>query len=370
MSLITKRRPTSAWLVAGGMALGLLSACSRTEAPPEPVRAVKLLQVQSATAQLQRQYAAQVQARTEVAMAFQVGGRLLERSVQLGEQVAAGQLLARIEAQDYALGVQAAQAAVQAARTQRDLAQADWQRFSALEKEGFISPVELDRRRASLEAAQAQLQQAQAQAASQGNQQAYTRLSAPEAGVVTAVLAEPGQVLGAGAPVLRLALDGGRDAIFVVPEDGRSQVTPGQQVLLRPWSDGPSYTAQVRELAASADPVTRTYMVKASINAAAQQALPPLGSTLQAQIVQTQPPSLEQPLLRLPSPALWQQADGRSAVWVFDAQQSQVHAQQVEVAGTEGSDVLIASGLEAGQQVVAAGVHVLSEGQTVTVYQP
>ena len=137
-----------------GLGLGLvLAACSRQAVPPEPIRAVKLLQVQAHAAQASRSFAAEVRAQTEARLGFRVAGKLLQRPAQLGQAVSAGQLLAQLDAQDYALGAQAAQAQVQAAQTQRDLAQADWQRFSALQAQGFISPVELDRRRAQLEAA-------------------------------------------------------------------------------------------------------------------------------------------------------------------------------------------------------------------------
>ena len=202
-----------------GLGLGLvLAACSRQAVPPEPIRAVKLLQVQAHAAHASRSFAAEVRAQTEARLGFRVAGKLLQRPAQLGQAVTAGQLLAQLDAQDYALGAQAAQAQVQAAQTQRDLAQADWQRFSALQAQGFISPVELDRRRAQLEAAQAQLQQAKAQATVQGNQNHYTQLRSDAAGVVTGVHAEPGQVVAAGAPVLTVALDGPRDAVFAVPE--------------------------------------------------------------------------------------------------------------------------------------------------------
>ena len=179
-----------------GLGLGLvLAACSRQAVPPEPIRAVKLLQVQAHAAQASRSFAAEVRAQTEARLGFRVAGKLLQRPAQLGQAVSAGQLLAQLDAQDYALGAQAAQAQVQAAQTQRDLAQADLQRFSALQAQGFISPVELDRRRAQLEAAQAQLQQAKAQATVQGNQNHYTQLRSDAAGVVTGVHAEPGQVV-------------------------------------------------------------------------------------------------------------------------------------------------------------------------------
>lgn len=359
-----------------GLGLGLvLAACSRQAVPPEPIRAVKLLQVQAHAAQASRSFAAEVRAQTEARLGFRVPGKLLQRPAQLGQAVSAGQLLAQLDAQDYALGAQAAQAQVQAAQTQRDLAQADWQRFSALQAQGFISPVELDRRRAQLEAAQAQLQQAKAQATVQGNQNHYTQLRSDAAGVVTGVHAEPGQVVAAGAPVLTVALDGPRDAVFAVPEGFQAQLTVGQTVQVQPWGDGAALAGQVREVAASADPVTRTFLVKVALPPAAGGQALALGSTVQVVVpggtsmAATAPSAAPAEVLTLPSSAVWQQAQGGAAVWVFDAPTSTVRAQTVQLGGVQGNALVVRSGLQAGQQVVAAGTHVLTEGQKVLVYQ-
>ena len=323
-----------------GLGLGLvLAACSRQAVPPEPIRAVKLLQVQAHAAQASRSFAAEVRAQTEARLGFRVAGKLLQRPAQLGQAVTAGQLLAQLDAQDYALGAQAAQAQVQAAQTQRDLAQADWQRFSALQAQGFISPVELDRRRAQLEAAQAQLQQAKAQATVQGNQNHYTQLRSDAAGVVTGVHAEPGQVVAAGAPVLTVALDGPRDAVFAVPEGFQAQLTVGQTVQVQPWGDGAALAGQVREVAASADPVTRTFLVKVALPPAVGGQALALGSTVQVVVpggtsmAATAPSAAPAEVLTLPSSAVWQQAQGGAAVWVFDAPTSTVRAQTVQLGG-------------------------------------
>lgn len=357
MIFLSTLRPLAAVLFLGLLAGG----CSRQTTAPEPVRSVKLLQVQARNVQPQRVYAADVRAQTEAHLGFQVAGKLVQRRVELGQAVHAGQVLAQIDAQDYALAAQAAQAQVQAAQTQRDLAQADWQRFSALQAEGFISPVELDRRRASLQAAQAQLQQARAQAAVQGNQSRYTQLRSDAAGVVTGVHAEPGQVVAAGAPVVTLALDGSRDAVFAVPEDARKQVLPGQTVQVQVWGDSQMLAGTVREVAASADPATRTFLVKAALPTGA----PALGSTVQVHVPAVAAAS---PVLTLPTSAVWQQDDG-AAVWLFDPATSTVHAQPVELDGVQGNALVVRSGLTPGQQVVAAGTHVLTPGQKVTVYQ-
>ena len=350
------------------LALGAaLAGCSRPEPPPEPVRAVKLLTVGASEVQAQRLFAADVRARVESRLGFRVAGKLVQRHVELGQAVRAGQLLAQLDARDYRLAVQAAQAQVAAATTQRDLAQADYERFAQLKAQNFISGAELDRRRASLQAAQAQLTQALAQASSQGNQEHYTQLRADADGVVTAIEAEPGQVLEQGQTVLRLAQDGARDAVFAVPEDLVSQLRVGQEVAVRPWGGGAEGAAKlratVRDIAASADPVTRTFTVKAALSGSP---LPPLGATLTVYPSAFAPRGVQ--ALRLPTSALWAQGQ-QTAVWVFDAASSTVRAQVIEVAQVDGNEVLVRAGLQAGAQVVATGVHVLAPGQKVSIYQ-
>ena len=350
------------------LALGAaLAGCSRPEPPPEPVRAVKLLTVGASEVQAQRLFAADVRARVESRLGFRVAGKLVQRHVELGQAVRAGQLLAQLDARDYRLAVQAAQAQVAAATTQRDLAQADYERFAQLKAQNFISGAELDRRRASLQAAQAQLTQALAQASSQGNQENYTQLRADADGVVTAIEAEPGQVLELGQTVLRLAQDGARDAVFAVPEDLVSQLRVGQEVAVRPWGGAAEGAAKlratVRDIAASADPVTRTFTVKAALSGSP---LPPLGATLTVYPSAFAPRGVQ--ALRLPTSALWAQGQ-QTAVWVFDAASSTVRAQVIEVAQVDGNEVLVRAGLQAGAQVVATGVHVLAPGQKVSIYQ-
>jgi RND family efflux transporter MFP subunit len=163
------------------------------------------------------------------------------------------------------------------ATTQRDLAEANAKRFRTLRAQNFISAAEMERYEANLKAAQASLDQARP-SSSQSNQENYTQLLADADGVVTAVEAEPGQVVAAGTPVVRIAQDGARDAVFSVPEDRRSAIKPGQGVKVRPWSDESRViNALVREVAASADPATRTYVVKAALQGTD---LPALGATV------------------------------------------------------------------------------------------
>lgn len=347
-------------LLAAGL---LLSACSKPPAVEEPVRAVKVLTVGVQSMQSGAEFAGEVRARVESRLGFRVGGKLIERTVELGQHVRAGQLLARLDPQDYELAVAAARAQLALVASNRDLAAADFQRFKELREQNFISSAELERRHANLKVAQAQFAQAEAQLFNQRNQASYTHLTADVAGVVTAVEAEAGQVVAAGAPVVRMAQDGPRDVLFAVPEDKVAALKLGSPVQVRVWPAGTLLQGVVHEVAASADPVTRTFTAKVALGS---HAVPALGSTVTvlAQALQHS----GEPVVKLPTTALRQ--DGKSsAVWVLDPVRLTVRLQAVEVAAVDGNQVVLASGLQPGMQVVATGVHVLSPGQTVTIYQ-
>ncbi len=349
------------WL--GVAALAVLSACAPQEPAPAPVRAVKLLTVGESPLQAQQEYAGEVRAKVESRLGFRVAGKLVERSAQLGQHVQAGQLLAQLDAQDYQLGAAAARAQVAAAQTQHDLAAADYQRFAQLKAQNFISGAELDRRETALKAARSTLQQAQAQAQAQGNQAQYTRLVADAPGVITAIEAEPGQVVAAGTPVVRLAQDGARDVVFAVPEDKVARLKAGEGVSVRTWATGATLPGQVREVAASADPVTRTFTVKVQID---PTTAPPLGSTVHVAPQALAASSLQ--AIKLPTTALRQEGQA-TAVWVYEADKGTVRSQVVQVATADGNEAVIVGGLTPGMQVVSTGVHVLTPGQKVVVYQ-
>ena len=351
----------------------LLVACSKPAPAPEPLRSVKVITVGASQVGTGLEYSGEVRARIESRLGFRVAGKLLQRQAELGQVVKPGQLLAQLDPQDYQLAQDAARAQVAAAQTQRDLAAADLKRFQALRDQNFISSAEIERRDATLQAAQAQLDQAQAQLASQGNQAAYTRLTAPAAGVVTAVEAEPGQVLAPGTPVLRLALDGPRDVVFAVPEDRVAAMRIGAAVRIKPWGQDTGWdkalTGQVREVAASADPVTRTFLVKVTLPAQIKLALGTTVSVAPQALARGPGEAQGQAVIKLPTSALRQEG-GASAVWVLDLTTMTVKSQPVQLGGADGNEAIVASGLQAGMQVVAAGVHVLQPGQKVTLWLP
>ena len=359
---MSKHSKVSVYL-ALSVVLATLSACSREEAPPEPVRAVKIITVGAQGLQTDAVYAGEVRARVESRLGFRVGGKLTHRAVDAGQRVSAAQLLAAIDAQDYQLSAQAAQAQQVAAQTQRDVALADYKRYESLRAQGFISGAELERREASLKAAEATLVQARSQSQVQANQVGYARLQATTAGVVTALEAEVGQVLAAGQPVLRLAHDGPRDAVFNVPEQAVQAFRVGMPMLAQLTGSTELLKGRVREVGASADPVTRTFAVKLALDASERL---PLGVTVNVQAPQ-QAATVQ--AMTLPTTALRQEGEG-TAVWVLDEASMTVQPQKVTLGPVQAQQVVIASGLKPGQKVVVAGVHVLSPGQKVTLYKP
>lgn len=346
----------------------MLAACSKPTPPEEPIRAVKIMPVTVSTFASGYEFSGEVKARVESRLGFRVGGKIIQRQAELGQRVKAGQVLAQLDPQDYTLAADAARAQLQAAATQRDLAAADYKRFATLREQNFISGAELERRESVLKAAQAQVDQAQSQLNMQANQAKYAVLVADVAGVVTAIEAEPGQVVMAGTPVVRIAADGVRDVVFSVPEDKVAGIKLGMPVKVRSWSQdaqAAAAVAKVREVSASADPVTRTYQVKLALGV--DTVAPPLGAT-----VVVLPEGLGGvqglPVIKLPTSALRQEGQ-TTAVWLLDKVSMTITSQAVKVVTADGNEAVIASGLQPGMWVVSAGVHVLSAGQKVSIYQ-
>jgi multidrug efflux system membrane fusion protein len=348
----------------------LLVACAKPPPPEEPIRAVKVMTVGASTFSSGYEFSGEVKAQVESRLGFRVGGKIIKRQAELGQRVKAGQVLAQLDPQDYRLAADSARAQLNAAATNRDLAAADFKRYKELRDQNFISSAELERRESTLKAAQAQYQQAQSQLAVQGNQASYASLVADVAGVITAIEAEPGQVVTAGTPVVRIAADGARDVVFSVPEDKLAAFKPGLPVRVRSWAQDaslPLLAAKVREVGASADSATRTYPVKVALDAKEQSL--PLGAT-----VYVLPQGLGgsgaegMQVIKLPTSALRQEGQS-SAVWVLDQASMTVKSQTVQIATADGNEAVIAAGLQPGMLVVSAGVHVLSPGQKVSIYK-
>ena len=340
-----------------------LVACGKEPVASEPVRAVRTLTVGQLASATTRDYAAEVHARIESRLAFRVGGKITQRPVNLGDRVTSGQALAQVDPADLRFGQDAARAGLAAAQVNYEQTAIDYKRYQDLRDQGFISAADLERRNSGLHAAKAQFDQARAQAGMQTNQAAYAALSADAPGVITAVYADVGAVVGAGTPVLSLAHDGPRDVVFAVPEDQlpvfrRLQGKAGG-VGVTLWGGATTIAATVREVAAAADPASRTFQVKADLPAGAAE----LGQTATVH-VELAPADGK---LRLPLQAVAGR-DNRSFVWLLDKATMKVREQPVVVLRPEGDNLVLDSGLKAGDVVVTAGAHVLTPGQLVSLY--
>ncbi len=338
-------------------ALSLLTACKPAPVPAEDVRLVRTITVGATPTTTANTYAGEVRARTESALAFRVGGKIVSRAVNVGDTVKAGQVLARLDATDLKLGDQAAVAQVAAAQAQFKVTKGDLERVRGLKQKGFASQGELDRFDAQHEAAKSQLQSALVQAEQVKNQTGYGVLSADADGVVMAVLAEAGQVVASGQPVVQIARSGAIEVAAAIPEDRVNTVREGMAVQVALWTaSGKTYPGTVRELSSAADPLTRTYALRVAV----PNAPPEMRLRMTASVVI--PLEGLPDLIHIPAASMVTQG-GKAGVWV--AQAGVVKFRAVEFAGVQGNEVLATAGLVAGDVVVTAGAAFLSEGQKV-----
>jgi len=301
-----------------------------------------------------------IRAKDQVNLAFRLDGRVVERPVNVGDVLKAGQVVAKLDPQIQQNGLNTAQANLASVEAVLVQARLTFGRQQQLVKDGWTSRANFDEARQKLETAQGQVDAAQAQLRTAQEQLSYTVLSADASGAVTAVGAEPGEVVHAGQMIVRLARQGGRDAVFDVPEQ-LIRTGPRDPLVQIALTNDPTVraTGRVREVAPQADATTRTWQVKVGI-------IDPrpgmeLGSTVTGRIKLSAPPGVEVPASALTA------ADGHPAVWVVDPQSQTVSLRSVDVSRYDPAAVVISRGLETGEVVVTAGVQVLRPGQKVRI---
>ncbi|MHA6912699.1 efflux RND transporter periplasmic adaptor subunit [Ralstonia pseudosolanacearum] len=365
LPFLPRRRAVPA--VFGAFLLGgalLLAGCSKEQPKAPEVRPVRTMTVVSEQAAGTVEFSGDVRPRVESRLGFRVPGKIIARLVDVGATVRKGQVLARLDPTDLALAQQSAQAQLQAAKTDRDLAASDLKRFSELFAKGFISAAEQQRHQANYDAAQARYDQASAGYRNQSNQAAYATLEADADGVVTSVDAEVGQVVSAGQPVVRVAQTAEKEVVIGIPEDQVDALRKSPDVRVKLWADpSRSLLGKVREIAPAADPVTRTYTVKITVPNP-----PPdlkLGMTAVATFVRPGGGADSGGMgVRVPITALLQE-QGKNEVWLYDAASQTVKPVPVTVGAPRDNVLLVTGGLSPGQTIVTAGVHLLKAGQRV-----
>ena len=349
---------TRRWIWFGLAAAFALAGCDQKSPPAPDVRPVRTIIVARRPVADQQKLTGVIRAQDEVNLAFRLDGRMIERKVQVGDKVEFGQAIASLDPQNQQNAQRSAEAALSAAQGQLTQARNTFDRQQTLLNQGFTTRALFDQAQQALQSAQAQVDLTQAQLNSARDQLGYTALRADAGGVVTATGAEPGEVVRAGQTIVKIARQGGRDAVFDVSQL-TFRIAPDDPQVRVALTDDSSVTAlgRVREVSPEADPATHTYAVKIGLIDP-----PPamrLGATVTGVLELS---SAEQ--IEVPASALTKSA-GKAAVWIVDPASSTVSLRTIEVARDDPASVVVAGGLQPGEIVVTAGIQSLRPGQKV-----
>lgn len=352
----TLRKVAGAALFA---ALGLaLSGCNeKKEETAEVVRPVKVVEIAQADTTRKLDYSGSVKARTDMNLGFRVSGKIVERKVDIGQQVKPGDVLARIDPTDYVLAVRRSQADLDSAEKQVQTTELARNRAQQLFNKNVTSKSQLEQAELSYDQAASTRDSAVSALAEAKNQVAYADLTSDMNGIVTTINADVGQVVSSGTPVITVAVDGEKEVLIAVPEMDIAQFKVGKQVKARFWSDAALVLdGKVREVSGSADQ-SRTFAVRVSLPNDPRVLLG-MTATIEAQADNSQP------YVSIPLSALAQK-DGRKIVWLVDRNAGTVHSRAVKVADFADDGVRVADGLKAGDVVVAAGTQFMTENMKV-----
>ncbi|WP_435528416.1 efflux RND transporter periplasmic adaptor subunit [Mesorhizobium shangrilense] len=350
-----RKLPAAGLIVA---ALGLAGCSQEKTEVKDIIRPVKVVEIAQAHDTRQLSYSGSVRARTEMNLGFRVNGKITERLVDIGQRVVPGDVLARIDATDYQLSVKSAEANLNAAERQVETADLARHRAEQLFSKNFAPKSQLDQATLSYDQAVATRDSARSSLDQAKNQVGYTDLKADRNGIVTAVAADVGQVVGTGTPVVTVAVDGEKEVLIAVPEMEIAEFKPGKIVKAAFWSDSAlALDGKVREVAGSADQQSRTFAVRVSLPNDARVLL---GMTANIEASATN----ERQLVSIPLSALAQK-DSQPIVWTVDRGADTVHARPVKVAEFAADGVRVAEGLKPGDVVVAAGTQFMTENLKV-----
>lgn len=366
---LSSHRARAVLIVSCGILL--LSACNEradvVKVEPRPVRTMRITSAGNSASQEER-YPGVIIPRIETSLGFQVPGRIVARLVDVGSRVAEGTALARLDARDLALGVESARAALNAAVTESQTTAAELARSRELHAQRVIADAALERAVASAASAAARRDDAKARLTTAENAGRYATLTAPAAGVVTALLAESGQVVAAGQPVVTLARAGEIEVAIDVPEGRIAAVRQGQRAsvtLVDGTADLPRavWQATVRETAPAADPVTGTYRVRLAL-VRGDAPLPVLGRSAIVGFASTG----EVGAYTIPASAVVQ--TGRTpGVWLLSGQRDRVRFRAIEIGRIGDGDVVVRRGLSTGDEIVVAGANRLDSALVITPWE-
>lgn len=336
-----------------------INGCGKKEAAKEEAPLVRSLVVKRDNFGQSASYAGEVKGRYETQLAFQVGGKIIRRNVELGSTVNPGDVLMEIDAKDIRQTVNITAAQVYSAESQLNLAESNLERYRQLYEQGAISRAQLDQYQNAYAVATASVRQSSAQYAQGANQLGYSELVADAAGVVSAIGAEAGQVVSAGQSVLTLVKEGEREVEINIPENRVEELRQAKQLRVSFWAlPNVVVEGKVREISPVADKAARTYKVRISL------LNPPPGITLgmTAKVMTANPDG--QPTASIPLAAIFQTGD-TPCVWVIN--DGVVALRPVRVGAFGDDKIQVLEGLQDGDVIVTAGVQKLREGQKVRV---
>ncbi|RQV13218.1 efflux RND transporter periplasmic adaptor subunit [Burkholderia cenocepacia] len=361
------RRRLAFFAVASALPLAL-AACSG-KAPSDPRTEAPLVRtaVVQAAVPASRSFTGTVAARVQSDLGFRVSGKVLERLVDTGQSVKRGQPLMRLDPVDLKLAARARDEAVAAAQARARQTAEDEARYRDLRGTGAISASAYDQIKAAADAAKAQLSAAEADADVARNATGYAQLVADGDGVVMETLAEPGQVVSAGQPVVRLAHAGSREAVIQLPETLRPAIGSVAQAGLFGKPDV-NVAATLRQLSDTADTRTRTFDARYVLQGALADA--PLGATVTIR-VPDDTRAASQRGMQVPIGALLDAGKG-PGVWVVTGEPAKVTWRPVKVEHLDDDSARVAGdgALKPGERVVALGAQLLREGEAVRVSAP
>jgi membrane fusion protein, multidrug efflux system len=337
-----------------------VTGCDKPAPPTTQARPVRAVAVERGAEGETASLTGHVRAKDQVSLAFRLDGRMIERPVNVGDLLTAGQVVAKLDPQIQQNSLRSAEGNLSSLVAQLREARISFWRQQELLKDGWTSRAKFDEAEHKLQTIQAQVDAAQAQVRIAEEQLSYTVLSADAPGAVTAKGAESGEVVHAGQMIVELAREGGRDAVFDVPEQ-LIRTGPRDPLVQIALTNDPTVraTGRVREVAPQADATTRTWQVKVGIIDPPQGM--ELGATVTGRIKLSAPPGVE-----IPASALTE-ANGRPAVWIVDPHSKMVSLREVDVLRHDPATVVISQGLETGDLVVTAGVQTLRPGQKVQI---
>ncbi|EKT4465179.1 efflux RND transporter periplasmic adaptor subunit [Pseudomonas putida] len=334
----------------------LLSACGQETAAPAAPRPALVVQPQPAGASADS-YPGEVRARFEPELAFRIGGKVTKRLVEEGQRVKADQPLAELDPQDVRLQLEANRAQLAAAQANLALVRTERDRYQKLLDKQMVSRSQFDNAENLYRAGLARLKQAKAEFDVAGNQAEYAVLRAPQAGVIAKRQVEVGQVVAAGQTVFTLAADGEREVLIGLPEQQFARFAVGQTVSVELWSHpNARYEGRIRELSPAADPRSRTFAARIAFTSASAPA--ELGQSARVFIAHAEQAPLSVPLSAVTA------EQGQAYVWRVN-KDSRLERAVVRLGPYGADSVPVLEGLRADDWVVAAGGHVLREGQQV-----